>query len=86
MADDQDFCLPGRRVPPRQPQPGEPLWQISVNNVTWSCELRTHGEWAVEAQILCDGECVIGQRFETRTLAERWSKMYRQEIERGLHE
>ena len=44
-------------APRCKPRPGEPLWSIRVNHVApWSAELRYHGEWGVEAQILRDGE------------------------------
>lgn len=84
MAEDPPFfATPGLKIPPRQPQPGEPLWQIRVDHVTWSCELRTHGEWGVEAQILRDGELVIGRRFELRALAIRWAELERTDLEKG---
>jgi len=86
MADDQDFCLPGRKVPPRQPQPGEAIWQIRVNHVTWSCELRVHGEWGVEAQILRDGDLMIGRRFDLRSWAVSWADEQRHLIESGFQE
>jgi hypothetical protein len=53
--------------------------------VTWSCELRFHGEsYGWEAQILREGELVIGRRFDLRRLAERWAEEERQALERGV--
>ena len=49
------------RPPPRVPRPGEPLWSLRKDHNTWSAELRYHGEWGVEAQLLRDGELVIGR-------------------------
>jgi hypothetical protein len=49
-----------------------------------SAELRDHGAAGVEAQVLCDGELVIGRRFDMRELATRGAEQERQAIERGL--
>jgi hypothetical protein len=44
MSDDA-FYRPNRTPPPRrQPTPGEPLWTLRLEHVTWSAELRCHGE------------------------------------------
>jgi hypothetical protein len=56
-------------------RPGEQLCSIRKENVTWSCELRFHGEsvgW--EAQILRDGELSIARAFVLRDLAMGWAK------------
>jgi len=73
-------------LPPRAPRPGEPLWTLRKDRVTWSAELRYHGEWGVEAQILRDGDLSIAQRFDLRELAARWADDQRQLIERGFAE
>jgi hypothetical protein len=80
---DDAFYSPNRPpVPPRQPTPGEPIWSLRHEHVTWSCELRFHGEsYGWEAQILREGELVIGQRFVLRQLAEQWAEAERQIIE-----
>ena len=52
-------------------------------NVTWSAELRFHGEsvgW--EAQILRDGELVIGRTFMLKELAVGWAEQERKHIKR----
>jgi hypothetical protein len=54
---------PGLVIPPRVPRPGEPLWAFRKDDATWSCELRVHGEWGVEAQILREGELSVAHRF-----------------------
>ena len=84
MSDDL-FYLPNRPpVAPRQPKPGEPIWELRRHHVTWSAELRFHGEsWGWEAQILRDGELSIGRRFDTRALAMQWVESERQALERG---
>jgi len=53
-----------------------------VDHVTWSCEFRFHGEscgW--EAQLLREGELVIGRRFDLRRLAEQWAEEERKVLE-----
>jgi hypothetical protein len=56
---------------------------MRVKHVTWSCELRTHGEHGVEAQILRDGDLVIGRTFIMRALAVQWAELERTAIEKG---
>ena len=66
----------------RQPTAGEPIWSFRQEHVTWSCELRFHGEsWGWEAQILREGELVIGRRFDTKALAEQSAELEKQAIE-----
>jgi hypothetical protein len=51
-------------------------------NVTWSCELRFHGEsvrW--EAQILRDGDLSLARTFILRDLAVGWAKNERDRLE-----
>jgi hypothetical protein len=65
-----------------RPRPGEPLWSTRRENVTWSCELRFHGEsvgW--EAQILKDGDLFIARTFVLRDLAMGWAKNERDRLE-----
>jgi hypothetical protein len=66
--------------PSRVPRPGEQVWSVRVNHVTWSCELRYHGEGGVEAQILRDGDFMIGRRFDTRLLAVQWAELTRNDL------
>jgi hypothetical protein len=62
---DQPFYAPNRMsAPRRQPKPGEPVWDVRVDHVTWSCEFRFHGEsYGWEAQILREDELVTGEQF-----------------------
>src|SRR5262245_62134573 len=55
---DPPFYSPNYRPPAAaRNRPAEPLWNVRVNHVTWSCELRFHGEtYGWEAQILRNGE------------------------------
>jgi hypothetical protein len=57
-----------------RPRPGEPLWSIRKGDVTWSAELRYHGEYGVEAQILRNGELSIGRRFPLKEQAVGWAE------------
>ena len=67
MSDDA-FYRPNRPpAPPRPPKPGEPIWTLRRDHVMWSCEFRFHGEsYGWEAQLLREGELVIGHRFLLR--------------------
>jgi hypothetical protein len=44
-------------------------------------ELRYHGEYGVEAQILRQGDLVIGRRFDTRALAVQWAEKERKVLD-----
>ena len=61
-------------APRCKPRPGEPLWSIDKDGVTWSAELRYHGEYGVEAQILRNGELTIGRLFVLKELAVKWAE------------
>ena len=80
--DDRFYSPNAKPQPPRVPQPGEPLWSLRANGVTWEAQLRYHGEYGVEAQILRQGEVVIGRRFDTRMLAVQWAEEERQALDR----
>jgi hypothetical protein len=82
MADDPFYAPNAKPTPPRVPRAGEPLWSVRANGATWEAELRYHGEYGVEAQILKQGELVIGRRFDTRELAVLWAEQERKAIER----
>lgn len=48
-----------------------------------TCELRGHGEYGWEAQLLRDGELFVGRRFDTHALAVQWADLERQALERS---
>ena len=83
VSDDPCFVPGGPRIAPRQPHAGEVLWACRRDHVTWSCELRYHGEFGVEAQILREGELVIGRRFDMQAQAVRWAEEERTALERA---
>jgi len=89
MSDDQElpFYSPNYRPPPAttavlRSRSGT----FRKDYATWSCGLRYHSEWSVEAQIFRDTDFVIGRRFDLRELALRWAEELRGDIERGLLE
>jgi hypothetical protein len=80
---DDAFYRPNRPTPRRQPKPGEQIWTLHKDHVTWSCELRFHGEsYGWEAQILRNGELSISRRFPLRQQAERWAEEERKALTR----
>jgi hypothetical protein len=87
MSDNEPFYAPGRKPTPQpryRPESTEPLWELRTDHVTWSAELRFHGEsWGWEAQIYRDGEITIGRRFDTKALAVQWAALERADIENG---
>jgi hypothetical protein len=50
------------------------LW---CNHHTYAAQLRYHGEYGVEAQILRDGDVLVGYRFQTRAQAVQWTERER---------
>jgi hypothetical protein len=83
MASGDPFYTPGLVIPRCVPRPGELIWEARHEHVTWTCELRYHGEYGVEAQILRAGELVTGWRWPTRALAVRWAEAERVDLEAG---
>ena len=84
MVDDSFWtCNPAPRCRPRQ---GELLWSVRKDGVTWSAELRYHGEYGVEAQILRNGELSIGRRFPLKMQAVRWAEGERAHVGERLEE
>ena len=84
MDDDNNPMHAGHHPPPRQRRPGELFWTVRKDHITWTCELRFHGEsvgW--EAQILREGELVIGRTFLLREAAIRWSDAEKMHTEKG---
>ena len=49
----------------------------------FSCELKYHREFGVEAQIFGNGDLLVGYRHQTRALAAQWAERKRQDIEKG---
>jgi hypothetical protein len=91
MSDSTDdaFYSPNRKPPAaRKPTPGEPLWSLRYHHITWSCELRFHGEsYGWEGQILRNGELFTARgAFVLKGDAIRWAEEQRKDAERGWPE
>jgi hypothetical protein len=90
ISDDQEPFIP--QLPtassPTRNRPAEPLWNVQVNHLTWSCELRFHGEtYGWEAQILWNGELFAAHgAFVLKGDACRWAVERRKHAERGFLE
>ena len=84
MSDADNPMLWNHRPPRRQRRPGELIWTVRKDHVTWSCELHFRGEsYGWEAQILREGDLHIGRRFLLREQAAKWAERERDWIERG---
>jgi len=83
MTQDDPFYSPTHRSAPRVPRPGERIWELRADHVTGSCELRYHGEFGVEAQILGEGDLFSAHTFQTRALAVQWATEERTHLEKG---
>ena len=46
---------------------------MQTGDVTWSAELRFHGEYGVEAQLWRNGEFFAGRRFDTKEQASAYA-------------
>jgi hypothetical protein len=69
--------------PPRQPKPRNGLWTIAKNGHTYTCELVFHDQGGTEAQIMKDGELIIGRRFEEGWQTLQWATFEKEHIEKG---
>lgn len=67
--------------PSRQPTAGAFLWLLVKNGRRLMCELRDHGDYGVEVQLLVNEELLAGYGHPTRASAERWADAYRGERE-----
>lgn len=82
---DEDWYKPNRPpLPPRQPKPGEVLFEFvrASDRAPMSCELRFNGEsFGWEAQFLERGELLMSRGgFVTRALAVQWAELERRYI------
>lgn len=78
---DDPFYAPGHKIPPRQPKPGEFVWELRRGIVRLRCELRGHGEYGWECQLLEDGILIFGQRFDHKQQAELLADAFKRERE-----
>jgi hypothetical protein len=91
---DEDWYKPDRPpAPPRQAQPGELLFEfhVAATHTFYRVELRDHGQYGVEAQILDPVDVRIARTFHqrldpTRTpreMAIAWAEEGRKAVEMG---
>jgi hypothetical protein len=77
---DEPFHAPNRKAPvPRVSRPGEALWSLRKDGRHITCELRGHGEYGWEAQLLSNGEFYAGRRFDLRADAVVHAEHVRQD-------
>ena len=75
---------PGVKIAARQPQHGEPLWEVSKNFVRYSCELRNFTPWGFDVRVFRNGELSYrAGRWNTREAALSWADEMRVFIENG---
>lgn len=80
---EEPFYLPNRKPePPRQPQPGEKLFEFLVGNDRYIVELRDHGQWGVDAQFYRNEEFCYSRRMDNRALAVLWAEAIRKGLEK----
>lgn len=79
---DQAELLWTARPAVRKPTPGQHRWSLWKDGARTDCELRIHGEYGVEVQLLRNGEILIGQRVPTMLAAEQLAVHERQVLER----
>jgi hypothetical protein len=74
------FYSPTHLPPERRPRRGDVIWTETRDQVTWTCELRDHDAAGVEAQVLQDGDLVVGRRFGSRNQAHAWADLFRERL------
>lgn len=82
MADDSLLWTHKPAAARNRLKPGEPLWSMAKDDVTWTAELFFHGEgvgW--EARILRDGDLSSARTFFLKDLAIGWAKNERDRLE-----
>jgi hypothetical protein len=88
MASD-DMLFSHVRRPPRQPRPGERLFEFLLGTDRILCELRDHGPYGIEAQFFRNEEFRYSRRFDARldptrtprALAIQWAEEERRALE-----
>jgi hypothetical protein len=74
-------------IAPAKPKPAEPLWSVRMGGRQIDAELRGHGEYGWEFQLLHDREFYAGRRFDLRAQAIADGEEIRRELEqRGWRE
>ena len=53
---DEPFTSPGRKIQPRQPVPGERLFEFLIGDAHCVCELRDDGKYGTDVQFFKGGD------------------------------
>jgi len=83
LADDPFYTPNQPPRPPRVPTPATHAWSLWKDGQRTDCELRIHGEYGVEVQLLRDGELYFGQRTPAMRNAEQLAAHERTLLERN---
>jgi hypothetical protein len=76
---DESHLAGYRPSPLGERRPGELLWTVRKDHVTWTCELKFHGEsYGWEAMVFRETDFTISHRFVLREQAIRWAEAERQ--------
>ena len=71
MADEGWYKLNRPKAPPRQPKPGERLFEFKRGPDRFVCELRDHGAYGVEAAFYKNEEFLYSRRFDRQLDSSR---------------
>jgi hypothetical protein len=71
--------IPGHIAPPPERQPFEHAWSVRKEGRQLDCQLRGHGEYGWEVQLLRNGDWFYGRRYPTRALAQAEANAIRDE-------
>jgi hypothetical protein len=61
MMSDQPFYAPNRKIAPRQPRAGEPLWAIRKHGRQLACELRDDVKLALKCGSIVNVNCWLAE-------------------------
>ncbi len=80
MSTDPALLSGAKPRPPRQPQPGELLFEFFVGHDRYRCELRDHGDaYSVEAQFFLNGDLGRARTFASYMVPKNTAR------ERAIH-
>jgi hypothetical protein len=90
MIDEPFYSPKAKPAPARRGKAGEWLFEFRKGSDHYVGELRYHGQFGVEAQLLLNGELYIARTFQDqpdfnitgRELAKAWAEQQRKAMER----
>lgn len=77
---DPKSMLWNAHVAPRQPRPAEHLWMLRKAGQLTEAQLRGHGEYGWELQLLRQGDLYARRRFDLRTQAVAFGEEIRRQM------